>query len=280
MSPGRKPSRSPASTAGRVRMIRPTCLSGERRDRERHREVRLAGAGRADPEGDRALADRVDVALLRRPSSARSSCRGGARRRPRRPRGCPPPGRARATTASTVSGPISCPPSTSSTSSSTTARASATRSSSPSIVSWLPRRRSVQCSRSRSESSTPSPMPAELGGDFVRDGEHFLHAAQCRRGAAVSRPARRSSYAARHPRARFSSSYDRTGEEVDACGPPRGTGDALEVHRARPLRRASRARAGSRPSRRRAPRPAASRRPSRGRGRACSSRRPRRSRRR
>ena len=27
MSPGRKPSRSPASTAGRVRMIRPTCFS-------------------------------------------------------------------------------------------------------------------------------------------------------------------------------------------------------------------------------------------------------------
>ena len=26
-SPGRKPSRSPASTAGRVRMIRPTCRS-------------------------------------------------------------------------------------------------------------------------------------------------------------------------------------------------------------------------------------------------------------
>ena len=27
MSPGRKPSRSPASTAGRVRMSRPTCFS-------------------------------------------------------------------------------------------------------------------------------------------------------------------------------------------------------------------------------------------------------------
>ena len=65
-----------------------------------------------------------------------------------------------ATTAPTVSGPISWPPSTSSTSSSTTARAAATRSSSPSIVSWFPRRRSVQWSRERSESSTPSPTPA------------------------------------------------------------------------------------------------------------------------
>ena len=95
MSPGRKPSRSPASTAGRVRMMRADLALRQRRDGERHREVGLARAGRADPEGDRALADRVDVALLRRPSSARSSCRGGARRRPRRRRGCPRPGRAR-----------------------------------------------------------------------------------------------------------------------------------------------------------------------------------------
>ena len=37
----------------------------QRGDRERHREVGLAGAGRADPEGDGAAADRVDVGLLR-----------------------------------------------------------------------------------------------------------------------------------------------------------------------------------------------------------------------
>ena len=36
----------------------------ERRDRERDREVGLAGSGRADPEGDGAVADRVHVALL------------------------------------------------------------------------------------------------------------------------------------------------------------------------------------------------------------------------
>jgi hypothetical protein len=44
MSPGRKPSRSPAC--------------------ERDREIRLARAGGADRERDRALANRVDVALL------------------------------------------------------------------------------------------------------------------------------------------------------------------------------------------------------------------------
>ena len=37
---------------------------GERRDRERHRQVGLAGARRADPEGDRVRADRIDIALL------------------------------------------------------------------------------------------------------------------------------------------------------------------------------------------------------------------------
>ena len=42
----------------------PDLAVGERRDGERHREVRLAGAGGADREGDRVLADRVDVALL------------------------------------------------------------------------------------------------------------------------------------------------------------------------------------------------------------------------
>src|ERR687891_454405 len=37
---------------------------GERRDGQRHREVRLAGAGRSDAEGDRSRPDGVDVALL------------------------------------------------------------------------------------------------------------------------------------------------------------------------------------------------------------------------
>ena len=92
--------------------------------------------------------------------------------------------RARAT-ASTVSGPISWPPSTSSTSSSTTARASATRASSPSSVSWLPRRRIVQPSRSRSASSTPSPTPASSAATSFGDLENFLHRTQCRRPVGV-----------------------------------------------------------------------------------------------
>ena len=37
---------------------------GQRRGGHRHREEGLAGAGRADPEGDRVAADRVDVAFL------------------------------------------------------------------------------------------------------------------------------------------------------------------------------------------------------------------------
>ena len=63
-------------------------------------------------------------------------------------------------TASTVWPPIWWPPSTSSTSSSITARAFSTWRSSPSRVSWLPRRRTVHSRRSRSASSTPSLIPA------------------------------------------------------------------------------------------------------------------------
>ena len=122
MSPGRKPSRSPASTAGRVRMIRLT-LRGERRRRHRHREEGLAGAGRADAEGDRVAPDRVDIALLVDASSARPGCCGGARRRPR---GSAPGSRAASSapvTASIVPGATSWPRSISSTSSSTTVAA-------------------------------------------------------------------------------------------------------------------------------------------------------------
>src|SRR4051812_22655747 len=74
------------------------------------------------------------------------------------------------TTAPTVSGPMSWPPSTSSTSSSTTARASVTWLSSPSSVSTLPRRRIVQCRRSRSASRTPSPTPASSAATSLETG--------------------------------------------------------------------------------------------------------------
>ena len=50
--PGRKPSFSPASTAGRARTMRLTSLVEQRAHRHRHREVGLAGAGRPDAEDD------------------------------------------------------------------------------------------------------------------------------------------------------------------------------------------------------------------------------------
>src|SRR3712207_6383125 len=73
MSPGRKPSRSPASTAGRLAGLYrgareddpPDLPCRERGDREGDREVRLARAGGADRERHGVTADRVDVALLR-----------------------------------------------------------------------------------------------------------------------------------------------------------------------------------------------------------------------
>ncbi len=48
MSPGRKPRASPASTAGRVRMMRLTSFAQQRGDGHGHGQVGLAGAGRAD----------------------------------------------------------------------------------------------------------------------------------------------------------------------------------------------------------------------------------------
>ena len=51
MSPGRNPSRSPASTAGRVRMIRSDLVGLKRLHGQRDRQVGLPGTGRPDPEG-------------------------------------------------------------------------------------------------------------------------------------------------------------------------------------------------------------------------------------
>ena len=94
-SPGRKPSRSPASTAGPREDDARDLAVVERGDRQRHRQVRLAGAGRADAERDGRGADGVDVALLVDASSARSACRAAARRRRAgcRPRARPRPAR-------------------------------------------------------------------------------------------------------------------------------------------------------------------------------------------
>ena len=63
MSPGRNPSRSPASTAGRVRMIRSTswaCRACTASATARY-DFR---PGRADPEGDDVGGDGIGVALL------------------------------------------------------------------------------------------------------------------------------------------------------------------------------------------------------------------------
>ena len=160
MSPGRKPSRSPASTAGRVRMIRATCALVQRGDRERHREVRLAGAGRADPEGDgRARGSRRRSPSASR-SSARSSCRGGARRRRSNTSRTSWSASSAPSTASTVCAPIWWPPSTSSTSSSITSRASATFGVVALERQLVPAQADRAAGRSRSASSTPSPIPA------------------------------------------------------------------------------------------------------------------------
>ena len=65
MSPGRKPSRSPASTAGRDRMMRSTSLRSNSCDGVRDREPGLAGAGRAGAEHQRVALERADIGVLR-----------------------------------------------------------------------------------------------------------------------------------------------------------------------------------------------------------------------
>ena len=145
VSPGRNPSRSPASTAGPP-LIRPS-LSRRSPAAPRavpDRSCRLHGGVRGRR---RAAPRRVDVTLADSPSSARWSCHGGAGRTSsmtsREPWAWPGAAdhgvhgaRAR----------YSCPPSTSSASSSTTARACTTS------VFFLDRDR---CSRSRISNAKP-----------------------------------------------------------------------------------------------------------------------------
>ena len=99
--------------------------------RERRRghgdgEERLAGAGGADAEGDRVVADRVDVALLVDRLGRDLARRGGARRRPRAPRAGDSCWSSARVTARIVPGAISWPCSISSESSRTTVAAPAT----------------------------------------------------------------------------------------------------------------------------------------------------------
>ena len=141
-------------------MIRCTCAFGQRRGRHRHGEEGLAGAGRPDAEGDRLVADRVDVALLverlRRhlgvavpPDDVLEDLRRAlARRRARRSRlrSSPAPPRGPARSARPARRPPSPP--------------SARRPRSPSSVSTLPRRWKSQSRWPRSSRSTASSEPA------------------------------------------------------------------------------------------------------------------------
>ena len=65
-SPGRKPRRSPASTAGRVRMMRSTCLACSACTAMATASQDLPVPAGPDAEGDDVAADGVDVALLAR----------------------------------------------------------------------------------------------------------------------------------------------------------------------------------------------------------------------
>ena len=65
MSPGRKPSRSPASTAGRERISRSACPCSSSDDRIADREPGLAGAGGSFGEDELMLLQRLDVIVLR-----------------------------------------------------------------------------------------------------------------------------------------------------------------------------------------------------------------------
>src|SRR5215210_476466 len=170
MSPGRNPSRSPASTAGRVRMILPTWRSA--RAATASAIARYVFPVPAGPIAKVTVWSRIASTYCfcmtvfgaiflprwRQTTSSNTSRMSSASSIAR-------------TTAPTVSGPISWPPSTSSTSSSTTARASETCVSSPSIVSTLPRSRIVHWRRSRSASRTPSPTPASSAATSFETGK-------------------------------------------------------------------------------------------------------------
>ena len=64
MSPGRKPSRSPASTAGRDRISRSTDAADQLLHRLRDREIGLAGAGRAEREDHVVARQRLHIGDL------------------------------------------------------------------------------------------------------------------------------------------------------------------------------------------------------------------------
>ena len=142
----------------------------QRGGRHRHREVGLAGAGRADPERDRVVADRVDVALLV------DGLRRDARRA-MRPDDVPEDRRGalvlveRGVTAPIVPGEISWPWAISSDSSSTTSRPTSTASARRRASATLPRRKTSQSrwpsSARRTASSEPASSVATEGSSVI-----------------------------------------------------------------------------------------------------------------
>ena len=81
MSPGRKPSRSPASTAGRDRMMRSTTPRSSSMRGMGDGQIGLAGAGRADAEHQLGALQRAHIGVLgRRAGVDRLLARGDLRR--------------------------------------------------------------------------------------------------------------------------------------------------------------------------------------------------------
>src|SRR3954447_7299539 len=180
MSPGRKPSRSPASTAGRVRMIRCTLRSVSAAAAiATARKVLPVPAGPIPKvivwrriESTERFWFRVLGATLvlrwRQTTSSRISA--GLSSASSAP-----------VTASIVPGATSCPCSISSTISSTTTAAAATSSGSPSSVSTLPR-------RCRSASSFPRRARSTLSSEPASSAATLLSRVSCRRAQSTTQP--------------------------------------------------------------------------------------------
>src|SRR6476646_6167505 len=166
MSPGRKPSRSPASTAGRVRMIRCTSFSASAAAAiATARKVLPVPAG---PMPKVIVCRRIEstyrfwlsvfgaTLVLRCRQTTSSRISAGLSCASRAP-----------VTASIVPGATSCPCSIRSTSSSTTVAAVCTSPASPSRVRTLPRRWKSHSSRPRSARRTASSEPASSAATLL-----------------------------------------------------------------------------------------------------------------
>src|SRR6266508_921440 len=186
MSPGRKPRRSPASTAGRVRMMRLTSRSAIAATASAiARYVLPVPAG---PIANVIVHLRIASTYAFWLTVFGVICvpRWGQTTSSKTSRGsCAASIAAR--TASTVPGPIACPPSTSSTSSSMTTRASPTFVSSPSRVRRFPRSSSATPSRSRSAWRMPSSIVASSAATSFETDRTSCKWTKCRDGRRLPR---------------------------------------------------------------------------------------------